>query len=133
MKERRMITMKKTIALLLVSLTLFCAACALAEKPAMGGWTVAEHTEISEEEKAVFDQAMEGLLGVSYEPVAYLGHQLVAGRNHCFLCKATVVYPGAAPKLVLVYIYEDLNGGAKVTCITDLDIAALSVPAKPAE
>ena len=128
-----MILMKKTIALLLVTLTLFCAACALAEKPMMGGWTAAEHNEITEEEKAVFEKAMAGLTGVHYEPVAYLASQLVAGRNHCFLCKATVVYPGAAPKFVLVYIYEDLNGNARLTSVADLDIAALSGPAKPAE
>ena len=76
---------------------------------------------------------MTGLTGVRYEPVAYLGSQLVAGRNHCFLCKATVVYPGAAPKFVLVYIYEDLSGNARMTNIAALDIAALSAPAKTAE
>ena len=52
---------------------------------------------MTEEQKAVFDKAVEKLLGVSYEPVTYLGSQVVAGQNHCFLCKATVIYPDAKP------------------------------------
>ena len=125
--------MKKTIALFLACLMLACASCALAEKPLAGGWAVADHSEVTEEEKAVFDQAMDRLTGVNYEPIAYLGHQLVSGTNHCFLCRATVVYPNAVPKLVLVYIYQDLSGNTKITNIVDLDIAALSVPAETAE
>ena len=124
--------MKKTVCIIAAILMLVSMTAAFAA-PMVGGWNIAENNAVTEEQKAVFDKAVEKLLGVSYEPVAYLGSQVVAGQNHCFLCKATVVYPGAAPKLVLVYVYEDLNGGAKVTCITDLDIAALSVPAKPAE
>ena len=109
--------MKKMFAVLFAAMMVFCAVSAVAEAPALGGWSVAESTEISEENQAVFDKAMEGLLGVHYEPVAYLGSQVVAGRNHCFLCKATVVYPNAVPTLALVYIYEDLQGNAQVTHI----------------
>ena len=125
--------MKKITALLLAAVLVLGIACAFAEIALVGGWSVAESTEITDENKAVFDKAMEGLLGVDYEPVAYLGSQVVAGLNHCFLCKATVVYPDAVPTLVLVYIYEDLDGNATVTNIADLDIAALSQPAEAAE
>ena len=125
--------MKKVIALLLAALMLFCAACALAEVPAAGGWTIAGTLEIKDEDKAVFDKAMEGLVGVDYEPVAYLGNQVVAGLNHCFLCRATVVYPNAKPALVLVYIYQDLSGNAEIANIVQLDIAALLAPAEAAE
>ena len=54
----------------------------------------------------------------------------MAGTNHCFLCKATVIYPDAVPSYALVYVYEDLEGHASVTQITDIDIAALSAPAE---
>ena len=88
---------------------------------------------MTEENKAIFDKGMEKLVGVQYEPVAYLGSQLVAGMNHCFLCKATVVYPNAVPTWKLVYLYEDLKGEVSVLNIADLDIAALSAPVEPAE
>ena len=124
--------MKKIFAVALAVMMLFAVACTCAE-PMLGGWTVAENTELTEENKAVFDKAMEGLLGVSYKPIAYLGSQVVAGTNHCFLCTATVIYPSAAPTLVLAYIYEDLEGNATVTNIAPLDLAEMSAPAEPAE
>lgn len=126
--------MKKFVALLIASLMLltaaFALADALAEAPVAGGWSVAASAEITEEKQALFEKAMAELLGVNYEPVAYLGSQVVAGLNHCFLCRATVVYPNAAPSLVLVYIYENLEGNAQMTGIVNLDIAAMAVPAE---
>ncbi len=119
--------MKKMLAILMLAVMLIGAVSAVAE-PLMGGWKVAEETKVTEEQKAVFDKAMEGLVGVGYEPVAYLASQLVAGTNHCFLCKATVVYPNAAPTYKLVFIYQDLQGNASILNIADLDIAALSTP-----
>ena len=125
--------MKKIVAMLLASLILLSAAAGVAEGSLSGGWNVAENTAITEENKAILEKALEKLVGVTYEPIAYLGSQVVAGLNHCFLCKATVVYPDAVPSLALVYIYEDLSGNAQITNIADFDIAELSVPAEPVE
>ena len=122
--------MKKIAALLLACMMLLGAAFALAETPLSGGWEVPEDTGITEESRAVFDRATEGLLGVDYEPIACIGRQIVAGTNHCFLCRATVVYPGAGPTLALVYIYEDLEGHASITNIADFDVADYSAPAE---
>lgn len=113
--------MKKLIAILLTALMMTGIACAYAE-PVDGGWSVAENNAITEETKAVFDKALEGLVGVNYEPIAYLGSQVVAGTNHCFLCKATVVSPDAEPSLVLIYIYEDLKGNAEIMSIVDINL-----------
>ena len=84
-----------------------------------GGWTDAKDTELTEERLAVFNKATESLLGMKYEPVEYLGSQVVAGINHCYLCRVTAVSPNAAPHLVRVYIYEDLMGGCTVTDIVE--------------
>ena len=125
--------MKKIIAILLASLILLSAAAGIAEGSLSGGWNVAENTGITKENKAILEKALKKLVGVSYEPIAYLGSQVVAGLNHCFLCKATVVYPNAVPTLALIYIYEDLSGNVQITNIADFDIAELSVPTEPAE
>ena len=90
-------------------------------EPLMGGWTPSASPEITEEIQAMFDKAMEGLLGVSYVPVAYLGSQVVAGTNHCLLCQAAVVYPGASPYYVLLYLYENLEGQVSILQIARLD------------
>lgn len=121
--------MKKIIAMLLTLVMLTGISGALAES-ADGGWSAAEDNTVTEERKAVFDKALEGLTGVDYEPIAYLGSQVVAGTNHCFLCRATVVYPDAEPTLKLVFIYEDLEGNAEILQIADFDFAALCTPAE---
>ena len=85
-----------------------------------GGWeAVSGDTSIegNPDAKAAFDKAAECLEGASYEPVAVIGRQVVAGMNYCLLCKVTAVVPDAKPQYQLVYIYEDLNGGASITGI----------------
>ena len=86
--------MKKLSALLLAfTMLLALSACGQAKtdnSPAVvGGWTVTKDAKLSDEAKAAFDKALEGLTGVSYEPVALLGTQVVAGKNYAILCRIT--------------------------------------------
>lgn len=91
-----------------------------------GGWNATESPALTEEVMEVFGKAIDGLEGVEYKPVAYLGCQVVAGRNHCILCQSKVVVPDARPCYSLVYIYEDLSGKAEITNIVNLDLGELS-------
>ena len=115
--------MKKWIAVLLTALMLTAASAAAADGLA-GGWSIAESQALTEETLAVFEKGMEGLLGVDYTPVAYLGSQVVAGMNHCFLCVATTVVPGAEPSYALAYMYQDLSGGVKLMNVVRFDFGA---------
>ena len=90
----------------------------------LGGWQATEDAAVTEELQAVFEKALEGLLGVDYTPVAYLGSQVVAGMNHCFLCVATTVVPGAEPSYALAYMYQDLSGGVKLMNVVRFDFGA---------
>jgi hypothetical protein len=72
--------------------------------------------------KAAFDKALDGLVGCKYETVAYVGSQVVAGTNYVILCRTTPVYPNAKSVFSMVTIYEDLNGNAELTDVTDLAI-----------
>ena len=89
-----------------------------------GGWSHSASSEVTDEQRKVFDKALEGFTGSNVTPIAYLGSQVVAGMNHCFLCQSTVVYPGAEPHYVLVYIYESLDGSVELMNIADLDIGS---------
>ena len=93
--------MKKFAACMLVLLLLCTPVTAGAEA---SDWDLSAPTEVTEEVRAIFDKATEGLLGVSYVPVCVLG---VQGDTYCILCKATVIYPNAEPNNVLMYVNED--------------------------
>ena len=95
----------------------------VANEPLAGGWTPAENFgELTEERLAVFRKGMETLLGVDYVPLAYLGSQVVAGINHVFLVKGTLVVPAQPVSYALAYLYEDLQGNVKLLNIADLPI-----------
>ena len=67
-------------------------------------WNLPETTEVTADLKAEFDKAMAGLLGVNYEPVAFLADK--DGVN-CFLARCTAVYPDAKPYYALVYMNDE--------------------------
>ena len=140
-------TMKKYFALLLcVSMVLGLAACGASQtkpttnnaetkpanitetkpannkkdEPISGGWSTGEPAELTDEQIALFEKATEGYTGVSYTPVLYLATQVVGGYNHRILCKAQVVYPDAPETWAIVEIYEDPEGNAEITNVTDL-------------
>lgn len=111
--------MKKAISrglALCLLVLVFCSSAASAE------WDTDVAPEITEEVQALFDKALDGLVGVNYTPIAVLGRQEDA---LCILCKATVVYPGAKPYYALV----DISTVADETAL--LNIRVLSIEEAP--
>ncbi|MDO4847537.1 MAG: hypothetical protein Q3968_05350 [Clostridiaceae bacterium] len=90
----------------------------------LGGWVKAESPEITDEFMKIFSKATETLTGVEYTPVAYIASQIVAGRNHCVLCKAKATVPDAESTYAIICIYEDLNSNASITTIRESNIPA---------
>ncbi|MBQ7058493.1 MAG: hypothetical protein IJM83_04220 [Firmicutes bacterium] len=95
----------------------------LAGEGMLGGWTMPETTDVTEEAKAALEKAAEKLVGAEYAPVALLATQLVSGTNYCLLCEVTAVAPSAEANYVIVHVYEDLNGNAEITETFDLAAA----------
>ncbi len=116
--------MRKITAIVLVLALALGMTCACGEG-LVGGWQTAEDSTVTEELQAIFDKGMEGLVGVGYTPVAYLGSQVVAGTNHAFLCRAVTVVPDAVPRWTVVFLYEDLQGNVSLMNIADFDFGAL--------
>lgn len=92
--------------------------------PVPGGWSYAESTDITDDIKTVMEKASGTLTGAVYEPVAYLGSQVVAGTNHAVLCREVPSVSGldSPAELVIVYIYEDLQGNCSITETTDVKL-----------
>lgn len=68
--------------------------------------------KINKEAQAAFDEALEGKLGVVYEPVA-VAQQGVAGMNYKFFCNAKVVGPDAHNSAAIIIIHKPLPGEGK--------------------
>ena len=66
-------------------------------------------TEISQNEKKIFEEATKGIVGVGYSPIA-VSRQVVSGTNYDFFCNARAVYPDAPTFAVMVRIYAPLQG-----------------------
>lgn len=91
----------------------------------VGGWSsdIASGAALPEEVQKSFDKALNGYTGMSFEPVAYLGSQVVAGMNYAILCKGTPVVPNAKTSLKVVIIYANLSGEATITNVSDFSVA----------
>ena len=90
--------MKKLIACVLLLIFAAFPVTAYAEE-----WDMAVPTEVTAEIRELFDKAIAELIGVDYTPVAVLGKD---DSTYCILCKASAVYPAAAPYNALVYVNE---------------------------
>ncbi|MBR5341959.1 MAG: hypothetical protein IK151_08570 [Erysipelotrichaceae bacterium] len=97
----------KNVLFLIVMILVLLSGCnksTAAQESPDADWNLPETIEISDDITAVFNKAMEGLTGVDYEPLGYLGEK---DGVYCILCRATVVYPDAKPYYALVYVGND--------------------------
>ncbi|MDR1702043.1 MAG: hypothetical protein LBR56_04650 [Sporomusaceae bacterium] len=83
----------------------------------LGGWTVQE--EITSDLKAVFAEAMEGFVGVGYEP-KLAATQVVKGINYCFICVSTLITPEKTKGFAKVFIYKAPDAKAVITQIEQI-------------
>lgn len=82
----------------------------------LGSWIIENDFNVGTLPQKVasgFSQAFEGWVGASYEPVMYLGHQIVNGTNHAILCKQTLVTANPEEHLVKVILHEKMIDAVK--------------------
>ena len=79
-----------------------------------GGWT--PYHDLTAEDKAVFDEAMSGFVGVTYKPQT-VSTQVVAGVNYRFKCQASMP-PAEVIWEAIVEIFSPLEGKPHITGIT---------------
>ena len=74
---------------------------------------------IDNEAKTAFKEAMNGIVGVTYSPVA-VSQQVVAGMNYKFFCNTEMVTRYPVKGAAIVSIYKPLKGDAHITGIQDI-------------
>jgi hypothetical protein len=84
----------------------------------IGGWGEFNY-DVSAEAKAVLTEALGGLVGVKYVPLA-VATQVVAGTNYCFLCTGTSTSLPSPSFPALLYVYKPLSGEAHLTALNPI-------------
>ena len=88
--------------------TLKCDVYVL-EPQLAGGWETASDPTITTDIADLMKKAQEQLLGVSYEPIALLATQVVAGLNYRVFCRATLVTANPESYYAIVEMNVDLK------------------------
>lgn len=120
--------MKKIfLGLFALTLSLFMVGCANEENNGTklsGGWELDitnTNASIPDDAQEAFNNALINYTGMSFEPVALLGKQVVAGTNYMFLCKATPVVPNAETTYKVVVVYNNLENKATISKVSDFN------------
>ena len=118
--------MKKIIMFSLV-VCLCLVGCGKKSSPSnelVGGWssnTDIKAVNIPEDASKAFTSATAEYTGMTFEPIALLGTQVVSGTNYMFLCKGTTVTANPTTSLKIVVVYNDLDNKSSVTAVKDFD------------
>ena len=89
------------------------------ERQLAGGWTPAADNTVTDEHLEIISKATAGLTGAVYEPIEFVGTQVVSGINYKFLCKKTVIGAGLSDSEVYLVIYKDLSGNCSVLSVEE--------------
>ncbi|WXR62040.1 hypothetical protein WG909_02120 [Peptostreptococcaceae bacterium AGR-M142] len=84
----------------------------------VGAWTKFR-TNLSDSDKKVFSRAMDGIMGVNYEPIA-VATEVVEGTNYRFFCNSQIVRPDAPNEASMIEIWEKPNGEIQPPRITNI-------------
>jgi len=85
----------------------------MAEKIMPGGWS--EYHELKSEDRVVFNEALEGFVGVKYIP-SVVSTQVVAGMNYKYKCIASIP-PSDVMWETIIEIFEPLEGKPHIVSI----------------
>ena len=90
----------------------------------LGGWNIDEMKPCKLPQKVAsgFAEVMSGVVGAEYEPVLYIGHQIVNGTNYCLLAVQTLITVDAPKRFVQMVIHEALDGTFSLKTIRGVTI-----------
>lgn len=87
-----------------------------------GGFSVslAEIIELPEGAKEAYESAIADYTDAELETIGYLGSQVVSGTNYKYLVREAASEEDAIGKVSVVVVYQDLEGKAEVTEMTQV-------------
>ena len=92
-----------------------------------GGWYTEAPGKLNmledEDVQAAFDKAIEALTGMTFNPIAVVGKQVVSGTNYAILCYGKASTNGTVEGIYLLTLYKDLNGNQEIKYNAYIDLA----------
>ena len=111
-----------------LDMTMFTEENDVSNEQLLGGWhtdDLVPNIAIDSDAAAAVDEALEGLTGVTYNKLALLGRQVVAGTNYLVLTKAFVASPDAQPYFAVLKVYKPLDGKAELSSVYTINLPDL--------
>lgn len=71
-----------------------------------GEWVIKPSTGMPQKVATAFSEKFGEMVGASYVPIAYLGEQLVNGKNHAILAEQTLVVNVDVCNIVMIILNE---------------------------
>lgn len=93
----------------------------LQEDDILGGYIDVVDGTLTDELKDIFNKALSGLLGASYEPIKLVATQVVAGTNYKFLANGTKTTNPITKGTYYITIYKDLQGNVSLLDIETIE------------
>lgn len=90
----------------------------------LGGWNIEEMKSCNLPQKAAsaFTAVTGELVGADYQPVLYVGSQLVNGMNYCILAIQTIITAEPKKNLVKVIVNVSTSGVASLVSVSGIAI-----------
>ncbi|MCR5047416.1 MAG: hypothetical protein K6A37_00460 [Saccharofermentans sp.] len=87
----------------------------------------AADTEVTPELNDLFEQALQGFVGVGYTPEFYLGSFDNGDTIHCFLCESTTITANPVSYWSFVFVLDDGAGNVSIAKVCQPDYSCINV------
>lgn len=84
-------------------------------------------TEVTPELNDLFEQALQGFVGVGYTPEFYLGSFDNGDTIHCFLCESTTITANPVSYWSFVFVLDDGAGNVSIAKVCQPDYTCIDV------
>lgn len=90
----------------------------------LGSWDISEikGCNLPQKAQSAFTAVTGELVGADYQPVLYVGSQLVNGTNYCILAIQTIITAQPEKRLVKVIVNVSTNGVASLVSVSGIAI-----------
>ncbi len=88
----------------------------------LGGWNLEEVKGVALPQKvqSAFTAVTGELVGADYEPIAFLGSQVVNGTNYRIIAIQRLVVPNGEKRIVKMILHEAIDGTASLVSVSGL-------------